>query len=98
MTGARGRKEVREAGLGAADVFPVFKEFLDAAGVRYEAWHRFRRPAVAIDADVVHAPSLAVPPSPRVPLVVTVHDISFERDPGLMSPRDPARNRPPPDL
>jgi glycosyltransferase involved in cell wall biosynthesis len=29
-----------------------------------------------------------IPPAYRGPAVVTVHDISFERDPGLMSPRD----------
>ena len=30
--------------------------------LRYELWHRLRRPAVRIDADLVHAPSLAIPP------------------------------------
>ncbi|MDZ4825911.1 MAG: glycosyltransferase family 1 protein [Actinomycetota bacterium] len=50
--------------------------------MRYEAWHRFRRPAIGIDADVVHAPSLAVPPAGHSPLVVTVHDIAFLRVPG----------------
>ena len=38
---------------------------------RYEAWHRFRRPAVRTAGDLVHAPSLAVPPPGRRPLVVT---------------------------
>src|SRR5262245_6387694 len=49
--------------------------------VRYELWHRFRRPPVRIEADVVHAPSLAVPPVHGRPLVVTVHDVGFLRLP-----------------
>jgi glycosyltransferase involved in cell wall biosynthesis len=49
--------------------------------VRYELWHRFGRPQVRIDADVVHAPSLAVPPVGGRPLVVTVHDVAFLRLP-----------------
>jgi glycosyltransferase involved in cell wall biosynthesis len=44
-------------------------------------WNRLRRPVVHLDADVVHAPSLAVPPVRGVPLVVTVHDIAFVRFP-----------------
>src|ERR1700730_11957443 len=31
--------------------------------VRYEMWHRFRRPAVRLPADLVHAPSLAITPA-----------------------------------
>jgi glycosyltransferase involved in cell wall biosynthesis len=49
--------------------------------VRYELWHRFGAPRVRIDADVVHAPSLAVPPVGDRPLVVTVHDVAFLRLP-----------------
>lgn len=49
--------------------------------LRYELWHRARRPHVAIGVDVVHAPSLAVPPTGRTPLVVTVHDLAFLRLP-----------------
>jgi glycosyltransferase involved in cell wall biosynthesis len=47
------------------------------APLLYDAWHRFgvagpvRRVAPV---DLVHAPSPAVPPTGRVPLVVTVHD------------------------
>lgn len=54
---------------------------------RYELWHRVRRPRVAGDADVVHAPSLAVPPTGRVPLVVTVHDLAFLRYPDAFTRR-----------
>jgi len=40
-------------------------------------------------ADLVHAPSVAVPPRPRVPLVVTVHDAGVE----LFPDSYPARGR-----
>ncbi|MDQ6785029.1 MAG: glycosyltransferase family 4 protein [Actinomycetota bacterium] len=43
--------------------------------VLYEAWHRFGRPPLAVgDVDVIHAPSVTVPPRRATPLVVTVHD------------------------
>ena len=35
--------------------------------VRYEMWHRLRRPVVRVAADLVHAPSLAVPPARKHP-------------------------------
>ncbi len=46
---------------------------------KYQVWQRFRRPAVRLPAgvDVLHAPSLAVPPPGRLPLVVTIHDLAF---------------------
>ncbi|MBI2169531.1 MAG: glycosyltransferase family 4 protein [Actinobacteria bacterium] len=50
-------------------------------GLRYELWHRLRRPALPIEVDLVHAPSLAVPPPGGAPLVVTVHDLAFLRLP-----------------
>lgn len=49
--------------------------------LRYAVWHRFRRLPVAVEADVIHAPSLAVPPAGATPLVVTVHDLAFLRLP-----------------
>ncbi len=52
---------------------------------RYELWHRLRFPPVRIDADVVHAPSLAVPPTGRRPLVVTVNDVAFLRYPEMFT-------------
>ncbi|MCC2312931.1 glycosyltransferase family 4 protein [Cellulomonas xiejunii] len=50
--------------------------------VLYEAWSRWRRPLAesAAPADVVHATTWAVPGT-RCPLVVTVHDLAFLRDP-----------------
>jgi glycosyltransferase involved in cell wall biosynthesis len=55
------------------------------APLRYELWHRLRRPRIRLDVDVVHAPSLAVPPTGRLPLVVTVNDVAFLRYPDLFT-------------
>ena len=56
---------------------------------RYETWHRFRWPVVRVPGDLVHAPSLAVPPPGKRPLVVTVHDLAFRAHPECF----PARGR-----
>ena len=48
----------------------------------YDAWHVLGLPPLIAaggglrGVDVVHAPSVAVPPGSRVPLVVTVHDVA----------------------
>jgi glycosyltransferase involved in cell wall biosynthesis len=55
--------------------------------LRYECWHRLRRPALDLDADVVHATSLVVPPVRDAPLVVTVHDVAFLRVPHVTTKR-----------
>ena len=49
----------------------------------YDAWNRLAIPRLDVlksfaDCDLVHAPSPAVPPTGRLPLVVTVHDAAFE--------------------
>ncbi len=57
--------------------------------VLYDAWNRLGLPrAEHLDrrADVVHATTWAIPPTRR-PLVVTVHDVAFLRDPGHFTPR-----------
>jgi glycosyltransferase involved in cell wall biosynthesis len=52
--------------------------------ILYEAWHRLALPPLGwsspdlAHADLVHAPSPAVPPRDGRPLVVTVHDAAFE--------------------
>ena len=49
----------------------------------YESWHRLRRPSVERatgPVDVIHATGMAMPP-PSAPIVVTVHDLAFLRDP-----------------
>ncbi len=55
--------------------------------VRYEAWHRFRRPVVKVPGDLLHSTSLAVAPAGRRPLVVTVHDLVFLRQPEHLTSR-----------
>lgn len=55
----------------------------------YESWHRLRRPRVTSlvgPVDVIHATGMAVPP-PTAPLVVTVHDLAFLRDPTQFTAR-----------
>jgi glycosyltransferase involved in cell wall biosynthesis len=53
----------------------------------YSAWHRFRRPVVRVPGDLIHAPSLGVPPPGRRPLVVTIHDLAFQTHPECFPPR-----------
>jgi len=55
--------------------------------LEYELWHRFRSRDIDCEGDLIHAPSLAVPPSKSRPLAVTVHDIAFLRHPGAFSRR-----------
>jgi glycosyltransferase involved in cell wall biosynthesis len=55
----------------------------------YDAWDRLRRPraeALAGPTDVVHATTWAIP-GRRAPLVVTVHDLAFLRDPAHFTSR-----------
>lgn len=55
----------------------------------YRAWNWLSAPRpewVVRDLDVVHAATWAIPPTRR-PLVVTVHDLAFVRDPGHFTPR-----------
>jgi glycosyltransferase involved in cell wall biosynthesis len=65
--------------------------------VRYELWHRLRLPPLPIrlvdGVDVVHAPSLAVIPAGGRPLVVTVHDLAFQRVPEAFTRRGLAFHR-----
>jgi glycosyltransferase involved in cell wall biosynthesis len=59
----------------------------------YEAWHRFGAPPLSFGAqglgraEIVHAPSVAVPPRGRAPLVVTVFDVAVELFPDAFPPR-----------
>lgn len=55
----------------------------------YESWHRFRRPEVQRatgPVDVIHATSIAIPPK-SAPLVVTLHDLLWLRQPGSFTAR-----------
>ncbi len=60
--------------------------------LRYEMWHQLRRPRVRLETDLIHAPSLAIPPT-RQPLVVTVHDVAFLREPSAFTRRGLAFHR-----
>jgi glycosyltransferase involved in cell wall biosynthesis len=76
----------RPAGLSPADV--AWHDLGRPRGpVRYELWHRLRRPTVRVPGDVVHATSLAVAPAGARPLVVTVHDLVFLRQPQHLTNR-----------
>ena len=55
----------------------------------YESWHRLRWPDVEHATgriDVIHATGMAMPPS-SVPIVATVHDLAFLRDPSQFTRR-----------
>lgn len=69
----RVERALRAAGLG--DVDPVILALPRPA--LYDAWHvagKFGPVGRVGNVDLVHAPSLAVPPRDSVPLVVTAHD------------------------
>jgi glycosyltransferase involved in cell wall biosynthesis len=56
--------------------------------VLYESWNRLRRPSIERitgRVDVIHATGYAVPPRTS-PLVVTVHDVAWRRDPSNFTP------------
>lgn len=58
----------------------------------YESWRRLGRPrleGLVPDAAVAHAPTWAVPGT-ALPLVVTVHDLAFQDDPGHFTARGAA--------
>jgi glycosyltransferase involved in cell wall biosynthesis len=65
------KSRLRAAGLDNAKRLPFPRRPL------HEAWSRTGRPRPGIDADLIHAPSLAFPSRGRRPLVVTVHDVLF---------------------
>ena len=55
----------------------------------YESWHRLRWPDVEHATgrvDVIHATGMAMPPA-TVPIVATVHDLAFLRDPSQFTRR-----------
>jgi glycosyltransferase involved in cell wall biosynthesis len=67
---------------------PVRHLFLPRIAL-YESWHRLRRPRVEIvtgPVDVVHATSIAMPPR-SAPIVLTIHDLAFLREPSHFTAR-----------
>jgi glycosyltransferase involved in cell wall biosynthesis len=55
----------------------------------YDSWHLLGAPGLPSrwGAELVHAPSVAVPPRSKIPLVVTVHDAAPELFPGAFTTR-----------
>ena len=65
------------------------RSFALPRGALYRAWNWAKAPRpewIVPDIDVVHATTWAVPAT-RLPLVVTVHDLAFQRDPTHFTPR-----------
>ena len=83
------RRALVEAGFKAAGVTQRARVLPLPRPVLYDAWHSAGRPLLPRrwGADLVHAPSLAVPPKSRVPLVVTVHDAAPELFPEAFTAR-----------
>ncbi len=79
------------AGNPSPRVQRLLGEYVDLGrplgSARYALWHAFRRPRVRLPVDLIHAPSLAVPPAGKLPLVVTVHDVAFLREPSAFTRR-----------
>ncbi len=84
--------DIELVGVSARHRDPPPQEFRPTVPVRalglprralYESWHTLRRPHVERatgTVDVIHATGMAIPPR-TAPLVVTVHDLAFERYP-----------------
>ncbi|MFJ2300193.1 glycosyltransferase family 4 protein [Oerskovia paurometabola] len=85
-TGIRARGAAGDM-KGLPPTLPVLASRLPRPAL-YEAWSRLRRPSVPSNGpvDVVHATTWAIPPR-SAPLVVTVHDLAFERSPQHFTPR-----------
>lgn len=87
---------VEQVGVAAHHAGPPAEPWRPAIPIRhlplpravlYRTWHRWRRPRVerATGAvDVVHATGYAIPPRSR-PLVVTMHDLAWRRDPSMFT-------------
>jgi glycosyltransferase involved in cell wall biosynthesis len=74
---------------GYAPTVPVVRTALPLPFL-YDAWHTLRRPHLprALDPlDVVHVTAPVVPPTGRVPMVATVHDLFPVTRPELLTPR-----------
>lgn len=61
----------------ASTGLPHARRLLLPRQLLYRRWMSGGKPAVGGDAEIVHAPSLAIPPADGRPLVVTLHDVAF---------------------
>lgn len=79
-------------GRGGARVVPLFD---DHPGARPIAWEQVRLPFLLRRhrVDAVFSPGYSLPEWPRVPKVVTLHDLSFEHRPEEFRPRERWRRR-----
>ena len=78
----------RRSGSAAAplpDAMPVRHSLLPRAAL-YEIWSRWRAAPLRGSVDVLHATTWAIPPR-TAPLVVTVHDLAFLREPSHFTTR-----------
>ena len=87
---------VDQVGVAARHSAPPPEPFRPSIPVRhlplprqalYRTWHRWRRPAVERatgPVDVVHATGYAIPPR-TAPLVVTMHDLAWRREPSMFT-------------
>lgn len=82
----------RSGALSGAGV-PHAKRLRMPRSMLYRRWMHGRPPTPGGSAAIVHAPSLAFPPSDSRPLVVTVHDTMFLEDPDSFPPGAIAFNR-----
>ncbi len=88
--------KVDQIGVAARHAGPPPESFRPSIPVRhlplprlalYQAWHRLRWPGVERatgPVDLVHATGYAIPPR-TVPLVVTMHDVAWRRDPSMFT-------------
>lgn len=67
-------------GKGDIDNVELFRSRLPRS-LLYTSWHLLRFPNLPDDSEVIHAPSLAIPPTRNAALVVTIHDLAFEANP-----------------
>lgn len=94
----RAHTDLRLVGVAARHPSPPPEPWVPPIEVRhlplprlalYETWHRFRRPTVQWatgPVDVIHVTGMAMPPR-TAPVVVTVHDLAFLRDPTQFTAR-----------
>jgi len=87
-TGGRGEDEARAAALSNLRV-----EHRHRARFGGTLWEQFSLPLIASDANVLFAPAYSGPLAMKVPMVLTIHDISFAAHPEWFAWREGIRRR-----